>query len=59
MKPHDLNPKEPPTGAEPAASGKKPYRAPTLHVYGNVREITKALVQTGNKNDHTGGPAKT
>jgi hypothetical protein len=39
--------------------GKKPYQPPVLEVYGSVREMTRALVLSGNKNDMSGGPNKT
>lgn len=37
-----------------AASGKKPYRAPRLTVYGDLQTITKAKGGTGN--DGGGNP---
>ena len=43
--------------AKPPA--KKPYQPPVLEVYGNVREITQALVVSGTMNDMSGGPNKT
>ena len=58
MTPHDPNP-DPAAPPARVPGGRKPYRAPRLESYGNVREITRALVQTGNKNDHSGGPNKT
>ena len=40
----------------PSSSGaKKPYRAPRLIVYGDLREITKA--KGGSKGDGGGNPA--
>ena len=38
---------------------KMPYRAPVLEIYGNIREITRAITPTGTKNDMAGGPQKT
>ena len=43
----------------PKKPRKKPYRRPLLQVYGDLRRLTKATVQTGNKNDMSGGPQKT
>ena len=37
---------------------KKSYHTPRLFVYGNICEITQALL-TGGKNDHAGGNEKT
>ncbi len=51
----DLHPPKPSKPDHP----KKPYRTPQLLLYGNVREITKAMGGTTGMNDGGGGPDKT
>jgi hypothetical protein len=46
---------KPPAPALP----KKPYQAPSLERYGDLREITQALNTTGAKNDGGHGNNKT
>ena len=38
---------------------KKPYSVPRLRVYGDIREITKAMGGTTGMNDGGAGPDKT
>ncbi len=40
-----MTPTRPPAPSTPRA--KKPYRAPAVHVYGNIRAITQAVGSTG------------
>lgn len=52
------------TEARPIDSNKtdlprKPYNAPSLRVYGDIREVTKNLGGTVGKNDGGAGPDKT
>ena len=43
----------------PQTNPKREYRAPKLHVYGDLSEMTKASTQNFAKNDHLGGKFKT
>ena len=38
---------------------KKPYEAPKLSVYGDIREITQAVGSTSDKNDNAPSTGKT
>ena len=38
---------------------KREYRAPKLHVYGNLTQMTKATNAMTKKSDHSGGKLKT
>ena len=38
---------------------KKPYRAPVIHVYGNVRAITRAVGKTGASDGGKGSMSRT
>ena len=53
---------KPPTAekSEPATTlKKKPYHAPQLSIYGEVREITKAIINGTGMNDSAHGNDKT
>ena len=48
-----------PTDSDRTDLRKKPYSAPSLRVYGDIREVTKTVGGTVGKNDGGAGPDKT
>jgi hypothetical protein len=43
----------------PGERGTKSYRSPKVKTYGNIREITKAVGRTGNRDNAGSRPTKT
>ncbi len=44
-----------PTESTEERPARKPYQAPRLRVYGNIREITQGLGEVGEKDGQGGG----
>lgn len=46
------------TAAPALTQGKKPYTPPVVREFGNVRELTKTVGKTGNKDGGSGRTAR-